>query len=222
MTAGMNDKPQNSGDLALALMSPVGVILAGGQARRMGGGDKCLMELDHRPLLAHVIDRISPQVSTLIINANGDSARFGDFGCPVAADVIDGFAGPLAGVLTGLEWMAVHRPDSPWLLSVPGDTPFLPADLVTKMADALKSAGADLACARSGGRAHPVVGLWPVSLKEDLRHAMTSEDIRKIDRWTARHKIVEVDFDIGAGDPFFNVNKPEDFGAAEAILKAHE
>ncbi len=200
-----------------------GIILAGGQGRRLGGVDKASSRLGGKLLIEHVIARVRPQVSGLIINAAGDPARFADFDLPVVADVVDGFAGPLAGVLTGFEWLCAHRPEISWLASFAVDTPFLPLDLVDRLAAAVADGKADMACAHSGGRSHPVVALWPVRLIDDLRHALTVEDIRKIDRWTAGHRITHVDFDpvtiTGQSfDPFFNVNRPEDLIEAERIL----
>jgi molybdenum cofactor guanylyltransferase len=194
----------------------VGVLLAGGQARRMGGGDKSLRRLGDRTILEHVIERARPQVAALVLNANGDPARFARFGLPVAADVVEGFAGPLAGVLTGMEWTRRHRPACAWIATIATDSPFLPEDLVTRLGRAVE--GADLACARSGGRAHPVFGLWPVRLAEDLRRAMV-EGVRKVDLWTARHRLVEVDFAADPIDPFFNTNRPEDLAEAERLLR---
>jgi molybdenum cofactor guanylyltransferase len=198
----------------------VGVLLAGGQARRMGGGDKCLRPLGGRPILEHVIARAAPQVRALLLNANGDPGRFAGFGLPVAADLIQGFAGPLAGVLTGMAWARANRPDCPWIATVATDTPFFPTDLVVRLLAAAEDQGADLACATSGGRAHPVFGLWPVRLADDLRHAMTDEQIRKVDAWTARHRLALVDFPTGPLDPFFNTNRPEDLAEAERLLGA--
>ena len=195
-----------------------GVILAGGRARRMGGGDKCLHRLGGKTLLEHVIDRARPQVSRLVLNANGDPGRFAQFGLPVAADAIGGFAGPLAGVLTGLEWARVHAPHCPWVASFATDTPFFPEDLVARMLAAVDEEGADIACAASGGRSHPVFGLWPVRLAGDLRHALADEDVRKIDLWTARHRLVTVQFPAEPRDPFFNVNRPDDLTHAEGML----
>ena len=198
----------------------VGVLLAGGQARRMGGGDKCLRPLGGRTILAHVIERARPQVAALVLNANGDAARFADFGLPVAPDVIEGFAGPLAGVLTGMEWARAHRPDCPWIATIATDTPFFPTSLVGRLLGAVEREGADLACAASNGRAHPVFGLWPVRLAHDLRAAMVDERIRKVDVWTARHRLAEVPFPADAIDPFFNTNRPEDLTEAERLLRA--
>ena len=160
----------------------VGVLLAGGLARRMGGGDKCLRPLAGETLLARVIARAAPQVGPLILNANGDPARFASYGLPVVADVVEGHAGPLAGILTALDWAAEHAPHCPLVASFATDAPFLPRDLVETMADARDLAGADLACAASGGRAHPVFGLWPVALRADLRQALVEQGERKIDR----------------------------------------
>jgi molybdenum cofactor guanylyltransferase len=196
----------------------VGVLLAGGQARRMGGGDKSLRALGGRSILNRVIERARPQVRTLLLNANGDPARFAAFGLPVAGDVVEGFAGPLAGVLTGLEWALAHHPDCPWIATVATDTPFFPQDLVERLLSALQGQGADLACAASGGRAHPVFGLWPVRLAGDLRRAMIEDDVRKVDVWTARHRLVQVDFPCTRFDPFFNTNRPEDLARAEELL----
>jgi molybdopterin-guanine dinucleotide biosynthesis protein A len=196
----------------------IGVLLAGGQARRMGGGDKSLRRLGDRTILDHVIERARPQVAALVLNANGDPARFARFGLPVAADVIEGFAGPLAGVLTGMEWARTHRPDCAWVATIATDTPFFPRDLVARMREA--ALGADLACASSNGRAHPVFGLWPVQLADDLRRAMTLDEIRKVDVWTARYRLVEVEFPAEPFDPFFNANRPEDLAAAERLLTA--
>ncbi len=196
-----------------------GVLLAGGQSRRMGGGDKCLRPLGGRPLLAHVIGRAGPQCDTLVLNANGDAARFAAFGLPVAADVVDGHAGPLAGVLTGMDWVRAQRPDCRWLASFPTDAPFLPVDMVARLHAAIEAEGADMACARSGGRAHPVAALWPVALADDLRTAMATGE-RKVDAWTAQHRLATVDFADMPVDPFFNANRPEDLEKAEEILAA--
>lgn len=196
----------------------LGVLLAGGQARRMGGGDKCLRPLGARPILAQVIDRAAPQLRALLLNANGDPARFAAFGLPVAADVVEGFAGPLAGVLTGMEWARAERPDCPWIATIATDTPFFPEELVARLLAAIEREGAELACAASGGRTHPVFGLWPVRLADDLRRAMVDEGIRKVDVWTARYRLAVVDFPTTPLDPFFNTNRPEDLAEAERLL----
>ncbi len=198
----------------------LGVVLAGGKARRMGGGDKCLKFLAGRPLLDHVIERARPQVSALIVNAGGDPARFSAWGLPVAADVIGGFAGPLAGILTGLEWASANMPDVRWVATFATDAPFLPEDLVGRLAEAVERQGADIACAASGGRVHPVFALWPLRLKDDLRRAMVGEDMRKVELWTARYRTARVDFSRRPFDPFFNINSPRELAAAERILGA--
>jgi len=197
-----------------------GVLLAGGLARRMGGGDKCLRLLAGKTLLARVIARAAPQVGPLILNANGDPARFAAHGLPVVPDGVPGHAGPLAGILAALDWAAAHAPGCALVASFATDTPFLPKDLVGRLAAARACAGADLACAASGGRAHPVFGLWPVALREDLRAALAVQGERRIDRWTARHRLVEVPFPTGRVDPFFNANRVADLTEAERLIAA--
>ena len=199
-------------------MKVVGLLLAGGQSRRMGGGDKTLRPLGGIPLIDRVIERLRPQVNALVLNVNGDPARFARLGLPVAADSVPGFAGPLAGVLAGLDWAFSHRSDCPYVVSVATDAPFLPIDLVTRLARGLDEASADLACAASGGRAHPVFGLWPVRLRYDLRRALVDQAIRKVDLWTARHRLTTVPFADYPVDPFFNANRPEDLETAAALL----
>ena len=206
------------------MIDPVaGVLLAGGLSRRMGGGDKSLRLLGGRPILDHVLRRVRPQVSVLLLNANGDTARFAAFGLPVRGDVVEGFAGPLAGILTGMEWALTAAPGGRWLASFACDAPFPPRDLVARLKGAAKEAEADLACARSRRRSHPVFGLWSLALAEDLRRAVVEEGLRKVDEWTSRYRLVEVDFpdaDTPAGsiDPFFNTNRPEDLAEAERYL----
>ncbi len=195
----------------------IGLLLAGGLSRRMGGGDKCLRPLGGKPVLAHIIERAGPQVSAPVINANGDPARFAAFGLPIVADTIEGFAGPLAGVLAGMEWAAANRPDAAWLASFATDAPFFPRDLVARLHDVVARERADMACARSDGQDHPVFGLWPVRLAGDLRRAM-EEGVRKVDLWTARYKLAVADFAITPFDPFFNANRPEDLAEAERLL----
>ncbi len=196
----------------------LGVLLAGGLARRMGGGDKPLRRLGGRTILERVIARLAPQCQGLILNANGDPARFADTGLPVVADTVPDFAGPLAGILAALEWAAAERPEIQWVASVAADTPFLPHDLVSRLHAARMLAGTPLACAESGGQAHPVNGLWRVDLRADLRHALVVEDLRKIDRWTARHGIAHAAWATDPYDPFFNANAPDDILEAEALL----
>ncbi|MCA0318403.1 MAG: molybdenum cofactor guanylyltransferase MobA [Proteobacteria bacterium] len=202
----------------LAHPPALGVLLAGGLARRMGGGDKPMRAIGGRTLLDRAIGRLAPQCDGLILNANGDPARFAATGLPVVADTVEGFAGPLAGILAALEWARESRPDIDWVVSIPTDSPFLPTDLVARLHAARLAAGTPLACARSGDQTHPVVGLWPVALAAELRHALVVEDIRKIDRWTALHGITEAVWPLEPFDPFFNANRPEDLAEAEAIL----
>lgn len=201
---------------------PAGVLLAGGMARRMGGGDKGFKEIGGEPLLARVIARAAPQVSALVLNANGDPARFSRFGLPVVPDSVPGFAGPLAGVLAGLEWAKTNAPGASWVASFPTDAPFLPRDLVARLLDAARSQGADLACASSGGRRHPVAGVWPVELTDDLRHAVAEEGIRKVEDWTGRYRVAAADYPVDPFDPFFNANRPEDLAEAERILNLED
>ena len=196
----------------------VAVLLAGGLARRMGGGDKCLREVAGRPLLSRVIERILPQVDHVVLNANGDPERFSEFGLPVIADVVEGNAGPLAGILTGLDWAARHVTECEWVVSVPTDAPFLPMDYVARMMAAIEDEDAELACASTNGRTHPVAGLWALRLMLELRSALIDEDIRKIDQWTVRYRLADVEFSSEPIDPFFNANRPEDLKAAEVIL----
>ena len=195
------------------------VVLAGGLARRMGGGDKPLRLLAGRPLLQHVLDRVAPQVAGVILNANGDAARFASYGLPVVADPLPDFPGPLAGVLAGLDWAAAHRPDIPTVLSVPGDGPFLPADLVARLEAARAAGGVPMACAASGGWTHPPIALWPVALRGALREALLAGE-KKIDRWTARFGCASAEWPTDPIDPFFNANAPEDLAAAEALLRS--
>jgi molybdopterin-guanine dinucleotide biosynthesis protein A len=198
----------------------LGLILAGGLARRMGGGDKARLAVGGVTILDRVLATMRPQCRDIIINANGDPARFADTGLTVVADDVPDFAGPLAGILAGLDWAARHRPELTYVASVPGDCPFLPADLVTRLHEARTAANVPLACARSGEWRHPVVGLWPVALRADLRHAVVDEDLRKIEIWTARHGVALAEWPDKPIDPFFNVNTPEDAAAAERLAAA--
>jgi molybdopterin-guanine dinucleotide biosynthesis protein A len=192
-----------------------GVLLAGGLSRRMGGGDKTLKPLGGRPVLAHVIDRVRPQVAALALNANGDPARFAEYGLPVVADTVEGFAGPLAGVLAGLDWAARAAPECRWLLSAPTDAPFLPQDLAERLVAA--SARAEVVVAASGGRSHPVAALWAMSLREALRAAL-ARGIRKVEDFTRDHSLATVEFPTEPVDPFFNLNRLEDLDEAERLL----
>jgi molybdopterin-guanine dinucleotide biosynthesis protein A len=199
----------------------VGLVLAGGLARRMGGGDKPRTKIGGVTILRRVLERLEPQCVRLVLNANGDPARFADTGLPVIPDDVPDFAGPLAGILAGLDWTAAHAPEITDLASVPGDCPFLPLDLVRRLHKARAAAGRPLACARSGDWRHPVIGLWPVALRGDLRQALTGDGVRKIEAWTARHGVALADWPDVPFDPFFNVNTPVDVAAAERIAAQH-
>jgi molybdenum cofactor guanylyltransferase len=194
-----------------------GVLLAGGLARRMGGGDKPMRTIGGRTILERVISRLAPQCEGLILNANGDPARFAAFGLPVIADGVADFPGPLAGILAALDWTAANRPDVKFILSAAADCPFLPRDVVSRLHQALTEQQAQLAVAASGDQSHPVVGLWNVALREELRHALVVEDIRKIDRWTARYRLATVTWPTKPLDPFFNANTMDDIAEAERL-----
>lgn len=211
------------------MKQPLGVILAGGLATRMGGGDKTLLSVGGESLLSRIIDRLEPQVAGLALNANGDASRFADTGLPVLPDSIEGFAGPLAGVLAGLDWAATQGADS--IVTVAGDTPFFPCDLVPRLLLAAEGQPHPLALAatprtghealKSGGKRvnrHPTFGLWPVALRDDLRAAL-GDGLRKVVAWTDGHGAGEALFPAEPFDPFFNVNTPDDLAHAEALLK---
>jgi molybdenum cofactor guanylyltransferase len=205
-------------DEAVAPAIP-GVLLAGGLARRMGGGDKPMRQIGGRPILARVIARLAPQCDGLILNANGDIRRYASFGLPVIPDTVENFPGPLAGILAALDWAAAHRPDAGWILSAAGDCPFLPRDLVARLHRARVEQDAQLAVAASGEQSHPVIGLWSVALREELRHALVVEDIRGVGRWTGRYRLATVTWPTEPFDPFFNANTPDDIAAAERLAE---
>lgn len=192
-----------------------GILLAGGLARRMGGGDKPMRSIAGRSILERVIARLAPQCDGLVLNASGDLARFAAFGLPVIADSVADFPGPLAGILAGLDWAAAHRPDVAWVLSAAADCPFLPRDLVARLHQARMEQNAPIAVAASGGQSHHVIGLWSVALREELRHALVTEDIRKVERWTARYPLATVTWPTEPLDPFFNANTADDLTQAE-------
>ena len=194
-----------------------GVLLAGGLARRMGGGDKPMRQIAGRTILERVIARLAPQCDGLILNANGDPARFAAYGLPVIADDVAEFPGPLAGILAGLDWVAANRPGVSFMLSAAADCPFLPRDLVARLEQARRAQDAQLAVAASDGQTHPVIGLWSVALRAELRHALVVEDIRKIDRWTARYPLATVTWPTSPLDPFFNANTAEDLSEADRL-----
>ena len=199
-------------------MQDVGfLLLAGGQSRRMGGGDKNQLRLGGKSVLQHVLDRVDRAGAPTAINANGDPQRFASYGLPVIADVVDGYAGPLAGILTGLEWLMAHHANCTHLVSLATDAPFLPPDLSHRLYNRLDSDTA-IVQAQSHGQRHPVFAIWPVLLAADLRQAVCDEGVRKIDHFTQRHDCGVVDF-LGTPDPFLNINRPEDFAEAERWLK---
>ena len=199
-----------------------GLILAGGLSRRMGGGDKALIAVEGQSLLERTIERLSPQVGPMILNANGDPNRFAHFTLPVVPDVIGGYAGPLAGILTGLEWLRDHSLGVDWMVSVAADTPLFPLDLVERLHRMVVAEGADIAVARTGSQNHPVFALWPTRLAAELRAATVGEGIRKIETWTDRYRVARVDWPAGPPltvcDPFFNVNTPDDVARLRLIL----
>lgn len=199
-----------------------GVILAGGLSRRMGGGDKPLLSLAGKPMIGHVIDRLGPQCEAVAINANGDPKRFNSFGYPVFPDSIGDFSGPLAGVLSGMEW-AAENGNFTHVVTAAADTPFLPEDLVAKLLEAAGGSQDTIVLASSNDRRHPVFGLWPVALRDDLRSWMQSTDTFKVLAWVDRHANAKVDFPmtrIGneVVDPFFNANTPDDMERAEQMI----
>ena len=201
----------------------LGLVLAGGLARRMGGGDKALIEIGGITILDRVLATLSAQCTGIIINANGDPDRFADTGCPVIPDNVPDYPGPLAGILAGLDWLAAQDNGVEWMVSVPSDCPFLPDDLVERLHQARRDmgSGVPLACARSGEWRQPVIGLWPLALRADLRKALVEEDLRKVEVWTARHGIAIADWPTEPIDPFFNVNTPEDAERAARIALQH-
>ncbi len=199
-----------------------GVLLAGGLARRMGGGDKPMRTIGGRTILERLIARLKPQCDQLILNANGDPARFAAFGLPVIADGVADFPGPLAGILAALDWVAASRPEVSLVLSAAADCPFLPRDLVARLHRALVDEKAQLAVAASDGQSHPVIGLWSVALRDELRHALVVEDVRKIDRWTARYRLATVTWPTTPLDPFFNANTMDDIAEAEHLAALDE
>ena len=201
-----------------------GIILAGGQSRRMGGGDKSLLTLGGDSVLDHVVARFAPQVGLLTLSANGDPERFAQVGLPVLADTVTGFAGPLAGILTGLEWAAANTGGKS-LVTAAGDTPFLPNNLVERLTAATEKRPGSIAVASSGGKRHPTFSLWPMDLRDALRSFLVDENNRRVSAFIDRHEFVEVEFPLLAAggqeiDPFFNINTPDDLAEAERLLQS--
>ncbi len=201
-----------------------GVVIAGGRSARMGNREKALLDLGGAPMIKRVINRMRPQVGCMVINANGDAARFAPFSLPVAADVLEGHAGPLAGLQAGLLWARRETPEARFVASVAADTPFLPSDLVARLLRAIEAAGTSCAIAASGGAWTPIVGVWSVALAEELSGALR-QGVRAVHRFAAAQGSTVVDFppvEIGGEsvDPFFNVNTAEDLEKARALLAA--
>tara|TARA_A100001011_G_scaffold152462_3_gene160936 strand:+ start:2624 stop:3256 length:633 start_codon:yes stop_codon:yes gene_type:complete len=197
----------------------LGIILAGGKSRRFGVGDKFFQKLDGETLLSRVIERIVTQVDALIINSNSDSSKFSDYPYDIIPDIIPGYAGPLAGILTGMEWAKECFPEYKWIATFAADAPFVPLDCVDKMLNAVVSEDTNIVCAASGGRTHPVCAIWQIKLSEPLRLAITQDNIRKIDNWTEGQNLSVVEFPIEPFDPFFNINHFKDLLQAEKISK---
>lgn len=197
------------------MKQPLGVILAGGRATRMGGGDKGLLPLGDTTILSAVIDRLAPQVAGMALNANGDASRFAHLSLPVLPDSVDGFAGPLAGVLAGLDWAADQGAET--IVTVAADTPFSPHDLVSRLLATAEGQAHPLVLAATPDGRQPTFGLWPTALREDLRAAL-EDGLRKVVLWTDRHEGREALF-TEPGEPFFNVNTPEDLARARAMLE---
>lgn len=195
-----------------------GLLLAGGKSRRMGGGVKCFLELGDKTLLARTITRARPQTDSLLLSINGDPSRFDSYGLAIAPDIVPDHAGPLAGILSGMEWFAENNPDIEFIASFATDAPFFPGDIVARLHKAMVAENAVLACAMSNGRTHPVFALWSQSLRKQLRHAVIEEEARKIDAWTANFPLATVEFEVAGVDPFFNINRPDDLEEAKALI----
>jgi len=187
----------------------------------MGGGDKPLIALGGRTLLDHVRERLAPQCEEVILNANGDARRFAETGLDVVPDSLPNHPGPLAGILSALDWAAAHRPSIPWIVTVPGDTPFIPGDLVSRLHEAREAEGRPLACASSGAHVHYTVGLWPISLRQDLHYALTVRGMRSVRDWTRLHGAAEASWPSEPLDPFFNVNTPDELARAGTLVEQY-
>jgi molybdenum cofactor guanylyltransferase len=206
-----------------SLTGIVGVILAGGLSRRMGGEAKALIPLAGRPMIAHAIDRICPHADACILNVNGDAGAFAQFGLPIVADAFGDYAGPLAGLLSGMLWTAKHHPNARYIVTAPCDTPFLPEDYVNALAEAAGGDSAAIVIAASGGRNHFASGIWPMALADDLATFLAAGE-RRIQRWIEQNPNRTVTFPLvddglSGFDPFFNVNTPEDLAIAEDFVR---
>ncbi len=199
--------------------STLGLILNGGRAQRLGGADKGLVMLAGRPMIARAIERLRPQCGALAISANGDAARFAGFGLQVLADDPPDFAGPLAGVLAGLEFCARPGAVITHVATLPADAPFAPHDFVARLHEARRGSGATIAVGASGGRTHHVAALWPVALAAELRRALLEEGLRKVEGFLARYPPAPAEWPADPIDPFFNVNTADDLARAEAMLE---
>ncbi|HAI97144.1 MAG: molybdenum cofactor guanylyltransferase MobA [Cycloclasticus sp.] len=198
----------------------VGAVLAGGLSRRMNKQNKSFIPLNGKPLIDYVIDTLSQQCDTIVINSNENDSRLASYNHPVVKDSLKGYLGPLAGILAVMEWTKQHLPDCKWIVTAPVDTPFLPEDLVSTLYQSHQKNQSALACACSNGRTHPVIGLWPVNLFGELRQALVNEDLRKIDLWTSRYSIAHPNFAYDVIDPFFNINCDKDLLEAESLLSS--
>jgi molybdenum cofactor guanylyltransferase len=204
--------------MSMDQFKPPCLLLAGGQSRRMGGGAKFMEKLGNQSILARIISIIAPQVSDLVINSNMPSESFSDYSQPVLTDTVTGYVGPLAGVLTGLEYFN-GRSEATHMLSLPSDAPFIPGNLVARLQTALEGAPSNtIVMAESVGRVHPVVALWPLALAADLRAALIDEELRKILVFANRYPLKKVAWTEDEGDPFFNINRPEDLAEAQQRL----
>jgi molybdopterin-guanine dinucleotide biosynthesis protein A len=199
--------------------STLGVVLAGGLARRMGGADKPLLSIGGRSLLSRVVERLGPQCKEVVINWNGPLDRIEEPALPIVPDSIPGFPGPLAGILAALDWAALSHPSIDWVVSVPCDTPFPPLDLVPRLHEGRAASGVRIACAASRHRVHHAVGLWPVALRHDLREAITLEGARSIRGWAGPLGVAQVDWPGDPVDPFFNINTFEDLAEADLMVE---
>ena len=184
----------------------------------MGGADKAFLKLGGETLIARTIARAKPQVGELLINANGDPSRFADFGLPVIADSIGGFLGPLAGILSGLDWMRANRPKARWLATFACDCPFFPRDMVDRLIAHAQSENASVAVAASGGRHHPVFAVWRAGIPATSQSVLNDQALRKMDDFIARLPSSRVVFPADPIDPFFNINTPDDLARAETLL----